>query len=70
MVAMFPVVVMYATYGGYAADSLRLGAITPFGWPPLAALIVVPVSCFAAGLLLLGRYERMLRRVASEGAAG
>jgi hypothetical protein len=41
------------------------------GWtstPQWAALVAVPVLALAAGLVLLGRYERMLRRVRQEGA--
>lgn len=57
---MFPALVAYA-------GSARVG--TTFGMLPWEALIVVPVPCFVAGLLWLGRYERMLRQVASEGGA-
>jgi hypothetical protein len=40
------------------------------GWtstPQWAALVAVPVLALAGGLVLLGRYERMLRRVRQEG---
>jgi hypothetical protein len=67
MVAMFPPLATYLMYGGYVGGSFRLGTLAPSGLPPWAALIVVPVPCFAAGLLWLGRYERMLWRVAREG---
>ena len=69
LVALFPPLATFVLYGGFAVGSMRLGALAPYGMPPWEALIVVPVPCFAAGLLWLGRYEQMLRRIASEGAA-
>jgi hypothetical protein len=41
------------------------------GWtstPQWAALVAVPVLALAGGLVLLGRYKRMLRRVRQESA--
>ncbi len=42
------------------------------GWtftPQRAGLVAVPVLALAGGLVLLGRYERMLRRIRQDAAA-
>lgn len=57
------------TFGGFLASSARFVQPVVLTAPRWAALGLVPVLTFAAGLVLVGRHERMLRRVWRDGAA-
>lgn len=72
-VMLFPVLVTFLLSSGslYGVVVTRLWFLEPQPplpvMPPSPAMIVVPLVCFAAGLIVLARHERMLRRVAQEG---
>jgi hypothetical protein len=73
MVLAAPVVAVAAlvewTFGGFPASSPQFVHPVLLTAPQWAALGLVPVAAFAAGLVLAGRHERMLRRVWQDGAA-
>ncbi len=54
------------TFGGFLTSGPQFALLSAPEW---AALVLVPVLALAAGLALVGRYERMLRRVWQDGAA-
>lgn len=58
------------TFGGFLASSAQFAHPILLSAPQWAALGLVPVLTLAVGLILVGRYERMLRQVWREGAAG
>ena len=57
-------------FGGFLTSSPRFAPAVPLTAPQWAALAAVPVLTFAAGLTLVARHERRLRRVWQAGAAG
>ena len=57
-------------FGGFIASSQRFAPPVLLTAPQWAALAAVPVLTFAAGLTLVTRHERRLRRVWQAGAAG
>jgi hypothetical protein len=57
------------TLGGFLASSPRFAHPVLLTAPQWAALVLVPLAALAAGLILVGRYERMLRQVWQDGAA-
>ncbi len=73
MVLAAPVVTAAAlvegTFGGFLASSPRFAHPVLLTAPQWAALGLVPVLTLAGGLILVGRYERMLRQVWRDGAA-
>ena len=57
------------TFGGFLASSSQFARPVLLAAPQWAALGLVPVLTLVSGLILLGRYERMLRQVWRDGAA-
>jgi hypothetical protein len=74
VISLLPAVVTTAlvewTFGGFIASSQRFVHPVQLTAPQWAALALVPVLGFAAGLIWLARHERMLRALAEPGPAG
>jgi hypothetical protein len=62
-------VLVQGTFRGFLASSPQFAHPVLLTAPQWAALGLVPVLALAVGMILVGRYERMLRRIWRDGAA-